>query len=96
MGAIRDATGSFDIPFIIAGISFIVSALMHFYLMWRMQKEKKQANDIQKVGVDVWTRMRLPHTYNFPILIFGAVMRRFSVLFLFSSIHSWSLVFVLP
>lgn len=33
MGAIRDITLSFNIPFIIAGTSFIISALMHFYLM---------------------------------------------------------------
>ena len=53
MGAIRDATSSFDIPFIIAGVSFLVSALMHFYLMWQMNKEKKQENELKKVGVDV-------------------------------------------
>ena len=40
MGAIRDLTASFDIPFIIGGLSFIVSALMHFFLMWIMKREK--------------------------------------------------------
>ncbi|CAF4548716.1 unnamed protein product, partial [Rotaria magnacalcarata] len=32
MGAIRDFTDSFNIPFIIGGISFLTSALMHFAL----------------------------------------------------------------
>jgi len=41
MGAIRDATKSFNIPFIISGISFITSALMHFFLMWINNREKK-------------------------------------------------------
>ncbi len=40
MGAIRDITASFDIPFIIGGISFITSALMHFFLMWIIKREK--------------------------------------------------------
>ena len=40
MGAIRDLTSSFDIPFVIGGISFLVSALMHFFLMWIMRREK--------------------------------------------------------
>ncbi len=40
MGAIRDITSSFDIPFIIGGISFITSALMHFFLMWIIKREK--------------------------------------------------------
>ena len=39
MGAIRDMTASFHIPFIIAGISFLVSALMHFYVMWIIRRE---------------------------------------------------------
>ena len=40
MGAIRDITASFDIPFIIGGVSFIISALMHFFLMWIMEREE--------------------------------------------------------
>ncbi|CAF1273343.1 unnamed protein product [Rotaria sordida] len=39
MGAIRDFTASFNIPFIISGISFLVSALMHFVLMWIVRNE---------------------------------------------------------
>lgn len=53
MGAIRDATASFDIPFLIAGLSFLISAVLHFYLMWQMEKEKKQQTELKKVGVDV-------------------------------------------
>jgi len=57
MGAIRDATLSFDIPFIIAGISFIISALMHFFLMWINHQEKIQlkSNQVQtkSVALDV-------------------------------------------
>lgn len=45
MGAIRDMTNSFDIPFIIGGISFIASALMHFAIMWlNRQEENKTKN----------------------------------------------------
>jgi len=43
MGAIRDVTNSFNIPFIIGGISFITSALMHFGLMWINNREKNSA-----------------------------------------------------
>ncbi|UJR13807.1 hypothetical protein I4U23_000818 [Adineta vaga] len=50
MGAIRDLTGDFDIPFIVSGMSFILSALIHFYLMWINHREKiqmkKQQNNI--------------------------------------------------
>ena len=41
MGAIRDVTNSFNIPFIIAGASFIISALMHFVVMWMMHRQTK-------------------------------------------------------
>ena len=41
MGAIRDVTNSFNIPFMIAGASFIVSALMHFVVMWMMHRQTK-------------------------------------------------------
>ena len=41
MAAIQDVTNSFDIPFIIAGASFIVSALMHFVVMWLMHRQSK-------------------------------------------------------
>ena len=44
MGAIRDVTLSFNIPFVIGGLSFIISALMHFLLMWIDHKEKRQLN----------------------------------------------------
>ncbi|CAF0941506.1 unnamed protein product [Rotaria sordida] len=33
MGAIQDYTSSFNVPFVISGISFIVSSLLHFVLM---------------------------------------------------------------
>lgn len=39
MGAIRDYTESFDLAFVIGGMSFIISALMHFVLMWIISKE---------------------------------------------------------
>lgn len=39
MGAIRDFTGSFSIAFVIGGISFIASALMHFIIMWINHQE---------------------------------------------------------
>ncbi|CAF3493628.1 unnamed protein product [Rotaria sp. Silwood1] len=39
MGAIRDLTSSFNIPFVISGISFLISAFMHFVLMWMTKKE---------------------------------------------------------
>lgn len=32
MGAIRDVTQSFNIPFIIGGSSFIISAILHLFL----------------------------------------------------------------
>jgi len=48
MGAIRDLTSSFDIAFIIGGISFITSALLHFYLMWIIHREKVQLNKTTK------------------------------------------------
>ncbi|CAF4524765.1 unnamed protein product, partial [Didymodactylos carnosus] len=32
MGAIRDITNSYNIPFVIGGLAFIFSALMHFSL----------------------------------------------------------------
>ncbi|CAF1071265.1 unnamed protein product [Adineta steineri] len=50
MGAIRDATNSFDIAFIIGGISFIVSALMHFFLMWVNRREEEQLNKTKKIN----------------------------------------------
>ena len=43
MGAIRDITDSFDIAFIIGGLSFLLSALMHFVLMWINHREKIQS-----------------------------------------------------
>ncbi|CAF3418435.1 unnamed protein product [Rotaria socialis] len=54
MGAIRDFTSSFNIPFIISGISFLISALMHFMLMWMTRKEKSRSkkSEVQK-AVDV-------------------------------------------
>ncbi|CAF0727671.1 unnamed protein product [Rotaria sordida] len=48
MGAIRDATSSFNIPFMIGGISFITSALMHFFLMWINHQEIKEKEKIDK------------------------------------------------
>jgi hypothetical protein len=48
MGAIRDATSSFNIPFVIGGISFITSALMHFVLMWINHRENIQLNQTNK------------------------------------------------
>jgi hypothetical protein len=57
MGAIRDATLSFNTAFIIAGVSFITSALMHFFLMWINHQEKIQlkSNQVQtkSVALDV-------------------------------------------
>ncbi|CAF0934713.1 unnamed protein product [Adineta steineri] len=50
MGAIRDATNSFDIAFIIGGISFITSALMYFYLMWINRREEEQLNRTKKIN----------------------------------------------
>jgi hypothetical protein len=50
MGAIRDKTNSFNIPFIIGGMSFIISALMHFYLMWINHKEKTQLKKTNKIN----------------------------------------------
>ncbi|CAF0775204.1 unnamed protein product [Adineta ricciae] len=52
MGAIRDVTNSFDIAFIIGGISFLVSALMHFHLMWINHREKKQVDGTKK-SIDI-------------------------------------------
>ncbi|CAF4903587.1 unnamed protein product, partial [Rotaria socialis] len=55
MGAIRDFTDSFNIPFIIGGISFITSALMHFALMWIIRREKlnlKQMKDNSPSALD--------------------------------------------
>ncbi|CAF3336006.1 unnamed protein product [Rotaria sp. Silwood1] len=43
MGAIRDVTASFNIPFMIGGTSFITSALMHFCLMWINRQEEVNA-----------------------------------------------------
>lgn len=62
MGAIRDVTNSFDIPFFIGGISFITSALMHFFLMWITRRESinaKKSNSktetvISPSTLDVW------------------------------------------
>lgn len=50
MGAIRDLTSSFDIPFIIGGLSFIISALMHFFLMWIMKREKNAEKTRTNIG----------------------------------------------
>jgi hypothetical protein len=50
MGAIRDVTNSFNIPFIIGGISFITSALMHFYLMWINYQENIQLKQTKKIN----------------------------------------------
>ncbi|CAF1177696.1 unnamed protein product [Adineta steineri] len=49
MGAIRDITASFNIPFMIGGISFLASALMHFCLMWIQYQEKKSKKNIESV-----------------------------------------------
>jgi hypothetical protein len=49
MGFIRDITSSFNIPFIIGGISFLTSALMHFFLMWIIHREKLNTKDKNKV-----------------------------------------------
>lgn len=46
MGAIRDFTNSFDIPFVIGGLSFLTSALMHFALMWMNRNEKKNSKKV--------------------------------------------------
>jgi hypothetical protein len=46
MGSIRDITSSFNIPFIIGGISFLASALMHFFLMWIIKREKDKKETI--------------------------------------------------
>ncbi len=51
MGAIRDITLSFNIPFIIGGISFLTSALMHFVLMWIISQEKKSTDKSKTVEV---------------------------------------------
>ncbi len=48
MGAIRDVTSSFNIAFIIGGISFITSALMHFFLMWINHQENIQLKQTNK------------------------------------------------
>jgi hypothetical protein len=57
MGYIRDVTNSFDIPFRIGGISFITSAVMHFFLMWINYREKVNLKKSGKVtnpsGLDV-------------------------------------------
>ena len=61
MGAIQDFTASFDIPFIIGGASFLISALLHFYLMWIEHKKKsrskttgeKDAAQTQHAALDV-------------------------------------------
>jgi hypothetical protein len=54
MGAIRDVTDSFNIPFIIGGISFIASALMHFGLMWIIyQEDKKNKNKDQVIPLKI-------------------------------------------
>lgn len=52
MGAIRDITNSFDIAFVIGGISFLVSALMHFHLMWINHREKRQVDETKK-SIDI-------------------------------------------
>ncbi|CAF1393643.1 unnamed protein product [Adineta steineri] len=49
MGAIQDMTASFNIPFMISGISFLASALMHFCLMWIQYQEKKSKKNIESV-----------------------------------------------
>jgi hypothetical protein len=50
MGAIRDVTKSFNIPFYIGGASFLTSALMHFVLMWVIYREgnEKKTKDKNK------------------------------------------------
>lgn len=51
MGAIRDMTNSFNIPFIIAGLSFIVSAVLYFVVMWLMHRQTKvEAKDTAANG----------------------------------------------
>lgn len=55
MGAIRDITSSFNIPFIIGGLSFIISALMHFVLMWINKKEStnaKKSKDAKQIATN--------------------------------------------
>ena len=56
MGAIRDVTSSFQIAFTIGGISFLTSALLHFFLMWIIRPEKikvkrETVNNPVEVGV---------------------------------------------
>lgn len=58
MGAIRDVTNSFNIPFVIAGISFVVSALMHFVVMWLMNREAAAA--VQKKNEKAVTSVTNP------------------------------------
>jgi len=54
MGAIRDVTLSYNIPFMIGGISFLTSALMHFYLMWiDYQVQKQSKNQTNPNALDV-------------------------------------------
>ena len=54
MDAIRDVTSSFNIAFIIGGLSFIISALMHFFLMWIMKREKAtNQTETKTVGLAV-------------------------------------------
>jgi hypothetical protein len=40
LGAIQDFTSSFNLTFIISGISFLISALLHFVLMAYMKKDR--------------------------------------------------------
>lgn len=47
MGSIRDKTNSFNTAFVIGGTSFIISALMHFVLMWIMSKEKSKTENLK-------------------------------------------------
>ncbi|CAF2338425.1 unnamed protein product [Rotaria sp. Silwood2] len=60
MGAIRDVTSSFNIPFMIGGISFITSAVMHFFLMWINHQEKVNL----KKKIDLGTKETNPATLN--------------------------------
>ncbi|CAF4794406.1 unnamed protein product, partial [Rotaria magnacalcarata] len=50
MGAIRDFTSSFDGLFVISGICLIISALMHFSLMWINRPAKVEIDQTHKTN----------------------------------------------
>ncbi|CAF2733959.1 unnamed protein product [Rotaria sp. Silwood2] len=48
MGAIRDITSSFSLVFVIGGFTLIISALMHFSLMWMERSNKVEVHETNK------------------------------------------------